>query len=262
MDYFTKIETTSTPDLSWNIPEQKLGAVNIIGGNEQNFKTSIKISEYLATNFPIKTLNTILPDTLKSQLPPLPNFVFLKSTSSGSFASETELITAINSADFNLILGDFSKNSITVAAVSTACQSSAKPLLITRDAVDLITKQPEKTLLNKQIILFASMPQLIKLFRAIYYPKMLLLSQSLLQVADALHKFTLSYPVKIITFHNGQILIAANGEVKAVPLANSHYSPITLWNGELAAKILALNLYNPNNFTNATLSAICNTQEK
>ena len=46
MDYFEKIEKKPSDDLSWNIPEQKRGTVNIIGGNSQNFRTEVKIAEF------------------------------------------------------------------------------------------------------------------------------------------------------------------------------------------------------------------------
>ena len=98
--------------------------------------------------------------------------------------------------------------------------------------------------------------QMQKILRAVYYPKMLLLSQSLVQVAEVLHKFTLSYPVSIVTLYSGQILVAKDGKVKAVPVEKSGYSPMTIWSGELAAKIVALNLYNPNDFVAATVAAI------
>lgn len=258
MDFFQKITQKPEPDLTWNIPDTKKGALNIIGGNSQNFRTEVKISEFVTINYPLQTINTVLPDALKPKLPDsAPGLIFLKSTDSGSFASGEELQTALDQADFNLITGDLSKNAITGHALASASASSAKPLLITRDAADLLADHtPEQALLNPNLILFASMPQLQKLFRAVYYPKVLLLSQSLIQVADALHKFTLSYPAKIITLHSDQILIAENGEVKAVPLEKTGYVPITLWQGELAAKIAVLNLYNPNNFLSATLSAL------
>lgn len=257
MDYFEKIETKPAEDLSWNIPERKQGIVNVVGGNSQSFRTEIKISEFLAREYPVQEVRTILPDALKSQLPALPNLVFLSSTDSGAFASGDELERTLNTADYNLILGDFSKNTVTARAVGSACSYSEKPLLITRDAVDLITgEKPELLLMNDKVILFASMAQLQKLFRAVYYPKMLLLSQSLVQVAEALHKFTLSYPVSVVTLHNGLVLVAKNGAIKAVPVEKSGYSPMMFWQGELAAKILAMNLYNPDNFLKATLAAV------
>lgn len=257
MDYFEKIETKPSEDLTWNIPEKKQGTVNIIGGNGQSFNQEVKIAEFLGEKYPVETLNLVLPDALKTKLPPLPNFVFLKSTDSGSFADEKQLVETINVADYSLILGDLSKNSITGKAVGSACVSAEKPLLIARDAVDLAAEnRPERLLMNENLVFFAAMPQLIKLFRAVYYPKMLLLSQSLVQVAEILHKFTLSYPVCIITLHNEQILIAKNGMIKAVPLEKSGYTPIGFWRGEPAAKITAMNLYNPNNILKATTFAL------
>lgn len=257
MDYFEKIEKRPSDDMLWNVPEKKQGTVNIVGGNIQSFRTEIKVSEFLAEKYPIENLNVVLPDALKNQLPALPNFKFLKSTDSGSFMDEKELLEVFNSADYNLVLGDLSKNSVTGKALASAYHFAEKPLILTRDAVDLmINNQPEKNLMNENIVYFASMVQLQKLLRAVYYPKMLLLSQSLVQVADVLHKFTLSYPVSIITLHGEQVLVTKNGTVKAISLEKTGYSPIMFWQGELAAKIMALNLYNPERFIDATVSAI------
>ncbi len=257
MDYFEKIEKAPEENLSWNIPERKQGIVNVIGGNSNNFRTTIKISEFLENNFPIEKVIAVLPDALKNKLPNLPNLVFLKSTDSGSFLEGDEVVRVFNEADYSLLIGDLSKNTTTGRAIVSACENAERPLLITRDSVDLVIENgAEKTLMNENLVFFASLAQLQKLLRAIYYPKMLLLSQSLIQVAEVLHKFTLSYPVKIITLHNEQILVAQNGVVKAVPLESSGYSAFMIWSGELAAKIAALNLYNPNNFILATISSI------
>lgn len=257
MDYFEKIESAPQDDLIWNIPEQKQGTVNIIGGNAQSFRTEVKIAELMTEKYPINTLNLVFPDALKTKLPPLPNFIFLPSTESGSFAESQELVDVLNKSDYNLILGDLSKNSITKKAISSAYKSSEKPLLVTRDGVDaVIDNQAERILMNENLILLASMTQLQSIFRAVYYPKMLLLSGSLIQVAEALHKFTLSYPVKIITLHNNQILIVESGSVKAVPLDKTGYTPLSIWQGELAASIAALNLYNPNHFSDAGIAAL------
>ena len=59
-----------------------------------------------------------------------------------------------------------------------------------------------------------------------------------------------------MTLHNEQILIAKSGKVKGIMLASSGYSPIMFFQGELAAKIVALNLFNPNNFIDASVSAV------
>ncbi len=257
MDYFSKVEVGDYGDLRWNLPEQKQGIVNVVGGNAQSFRTEVKTTEFLTTNFPIKEVKLIVPNALRGNLPDLPNIEFLSATDSGSFSNNQELADTLKNGDYNLILGDLSKNSVTGGVITSACQLSEKPTLLTRDTIDLLTNNTlERTLMNEELIFFASMAQLQKLLRAVYYPKMLLLSQSLVQVVEILHKFTLSYPVKIITIHDGQIVLAENGEVRALPLEKSGYSPITIWGGELAAKIAGLNLYNPHNFIPASIAAI------
>ena len=257
MDYLTRHTENPYSDLLWNIPEQKLGVVNVIGGNSQNFRTPVKIAEYLGVNFPIKTVNLVLPDALKANLPPLDNLLFLNSTESGSFASASELEDALNSADFNLIIGDLSKNNITKEAVFSASKAASKPAILTRDSLDLIAENASSELLmNENLIFFGSLPQFQKLFRAVYYPKMLTLSQSFVQIAEIFHKFTLSYPVNIITLANGQIIIVRNGNVHAIPLDKTSYTPLSLWMGNAAAKILAINLFNPDNFEKATVAGL------
>ena len=257
MDYFEKLENNPYADLQWNIPERKQGAVNIIGGNSQSFRAEVKSAEFLSAKYPIESIRLVLPDALQGKLPPLPDVKYLKSTESGSFASSEELTEVINAADWNLLMGDLSKNTTTRRVVASACENSERPLLITRDGVDALAEDnPGMTLMNEKITIMGSVAQLQKLLRAVYYPKMLLMSQSLVQVVDVLHKFTLSYPVSIVTLHNEQVLTAKNGLVRAVPLSKSGYSPMMLWQGELASKIVALNLYNPDQFVSATICAI------
>lgn len=257
MDYFHKYESNPFAELAWNIPDQKQGSMLVIGGNSQSFQNVIKTAERLSDKFPIKELKTALPESLKNKLPPLDDLIYLPATDSGSFSNSEKLKTALDTYDFNLLTGDFSKNSITTNAITDACVKTTKPTLITRDTVDLIaTKNPELLLMNEQNYFFSSLASLQKLFRAVYYPKVILLTQPLMQIAETLHKFTLSYPASIITLHNGQIIIAKNGNVYAVPLEKTSYSALTFWFGEAASKIAAFNLFNPNNFEKATISAL------
>ena len=106
------------------------------------------------------------------------------------------------------------------------------------------------------LTIFGSIVQWQKLFKSVYYPKILMASQSLIQVAEAFHKFTLSYPVQTLALHDGQILISKNGKVVVVPLEKTGYLPLTVWTGELAAKVIALNLFNPDKFVEATVAAL------
>ncbi len=257
MEYFEKLETNPYQDLEWNIPERKQGVMNVIGGNAQNFRAEIKTAEFLMAKYPVETVNVVMPDALRGKLPEMPNLQFLPATESGSFGESQGLIDVFEKADFNLVSGDLSKNSVTGKAITHACQAASKMTLLTRDTVDLVTTSgPERVLMNENLVIFASVVQLQKLLRAVYYPRMLMMSQSLMQVVEVLHKFTLSYPTRVVSLHDGQILVATNGAVRAVPLRQSGYAPIMLWGGEMAAKIMAMNLYNPNNFMGATCAAI------
>lgn len=257
MNYFEKLENNPYEDLNWNIPERQTGTVNVIGGNAGNFRTEIKIAEYMASIYPLQEVKVVVPGALKGKLPNLSNIVFLPSTDSGGFAESQELINIFDVVDFNLVLGDLSKNKITGHAIANAVKDSEKMLLLTRDAIDvLVDNMPERWLMNENVMILASIAQLQKLLRSVYYPKMLLMSSSLIQIADVLHKFTLSYPVEITTLHNGQVIVAKNGIVKAVALEKAGYSPIMFWNGEVASKIVGMNLYNPSKFIEATIDAI------
>ena len=90
MDFLEKINENPFKDLYWNVPdEQKKGELAIIGGNEKNFRASIKVSEFVAANFPLKEVRTALPDRLRNKLPSLPNFVFFKTTEVGTFLTQT-----------------------------------------------------------------------------------------------------------------------------------------------------------------------------
>lgn len=260
LSYWHKQTQPLFDDLVWNIPEQKTGQVAIIGGNSQNFSTVIRISEFMTQTFPIKTLTTVLPDALRGKLPPLPNLDFLPSTESGSFAKSRQLELAVSSPNASLIIGDLSRNSATAVAISNAIASSDADtpnlLVLARDSVDLLTTEAERWLNRSNTIAIASLVQLQKVFRAIYYPRMILLSQPLVPIIETLHKFTLTYPVTLLTFHQDNIIVAHGGEISTTHLVGTEYSPISLWSGQLASRVTALNLYNPKQSFAATTAAI------
>jgi len=257
LSYWQKQTTPLFSDLTWNIPERKTGRVAIIGGNTQGFLNIIRLSEFMNQNFPFFALTTILPDALRGKLPNLPNIEFAISTTSGSFAQSALLQSAFETSDAVLLAGDLSKNSATAIALAKMINPElTTPLILARDSVDLLAPEAANWLLRPQTFVVASMLQLQKLFRSIYYPRMILLSQPLLPVLETLHKFTLTYPVTLLTFHQDNIIVAHGGNISTTHLVDTSYSPISLWSGQLAARILALNLYNPNQPFAATTAAI------
>ena len=243
--YWKKQDKPLFSDLSWNLPEQKSGSISVIGGNSQSFSVVNRISSKLARDYPVRDVISVLPDSLKKSLPPVPGLVFCPSTTSGGFAKSSEITHALQSSDYNLIVGDLSKNSETAVAIADAVAVTEKPTIIARDSVDLLTSDMPRLVEKGNITLICSMAQLQKIFRAVYYPKVLLLSMPILPVVEALHKFTLSYPCTILTLHEGLILTARDGEIYSTKLTQTHYSPLSLWDGSLAADIAALHLYSP-----------------
>lgn len=255
-EYWKKQEKPLFSELAWNFPEQKSGSVAVIGGNAQNFSSVNRVSQELSRDFPIKEVFSFLPDALRSKIPPIPEIKFFPSTDSGSFKKSSELSSALATADFNLFIGDFSKNSETAVAISEGIIGSKKPSLLTRDTIDLVLNDALNFIEKEGLVFVGSMAQMQKLFRAVYYPKVLLLSMPILPVVEALHKFTLSYPVTILTFHAGQILVASGGKVVSTPIEKTLYSPLSLWSGSLAAKIVAFSLFNPGKSLEAACAAV------
>lgn len=256
-DYWQKQVKPLHPDLAWNIPEQKTGRINVIGGNSQNFATVIRTSEFLSHNFPLQKVVTVLPDVLRHKLPPLDNLIFTPSTNSGAFAKSFDLEKIFTGSDFNLILGDLSHNAETAIAITDAIKASEAPIAITRDTIDLLAPTFGQIITHPQLFLIGSMSQLQKVFRALYYPRMIMLAQPLVPVIETLHKFTLTYSnLTVLTFHQDNIIIAHNGQVVTTNIKDTTYSPISLWSGQLASKITALNLFNPNKPLGATTAAI------
>ncbi len=265
--YWQKQTSPLFGDLLWNIPEQKSGTVTVLGGNSQNFATVVKVSEFLQQTFPLRRITTLLPDSLRGKLPPLPDLEFSTSTASGSFAASTKLDDVMAASDGVLFIGDLSRNSATTIALSDSLHrvlnsaistsaTSPQSVVLTRDSVDLLAADAERWLNFPQITLVASLAQMQKIFRAVYYPKMIMLSQPLIPTLETLHKFTLTYPLTLLTFHQENIITAQNGKIITTPIVDTNYSPISLWAGQLAARILALELYNPGHHLEAATAAV------
>ena len=94
---------------------------------------------------------------------------------------------------------------------------------------------------NPQLALVASFAQLQKIFRSVYYPKILTFSMQLSQLMDNLHKFTVTYPVTIMTFHADQLIIAHDGRV----VSQSWDNPMAIWRGSVATKAATYLLWTP-----------------
>lgn len=238
LPYHQKIENeTAFTDIFWNLPDRSSKTILNIGGNSGAATLTLKNSEFLL-NSPLKKAPTLLPDTLKSKLPPLPDFYFLPTTSSGSFAK-----LELKPADLLLFSGELSKNAKTNILASRFIRQNSLPVVLAGDSLE--TLLPDTEFLNHpNLILVAPLNQIQKLFKTLLFPKMILLSNPLLSILETLHKFTLSYPLTIFTFHQSQIIIADSGKIITIPIKNTSFSPVSLFFSTLPAKIALLNLFN------------------
>ena len=154
--------------------------------------------------------------------------------------SSADLAAAAEWANMLLLIGDVGKNSETAMLYEDLLQKTTAPAVITRDVVDLL-RQNSNEIINRENTLFVmSFAQLQKLFQAVYYPKLLTFSMQLTSLIEALHKFTISYPINIMVMHNENLLVASGGEVSSTPWSN----PMAIWRGSVATRAACFWLWN------------------
>lgn len=244
--YWLKQSSTKPlfPDIEWNKPEQRAhaGKLAIIGGNKLGF-VAVRDSYEVAADMGAGQIRAILPDVLKKTIPPsVVDTVFLPSNPSGGFSREAlpEFHAACEWADLCLLIGDAGRNSETAMAFESLLGGSDH-LVVTRDAVDLIMPTMARVVGREQTTLVVSFAQLQKIFQSVYYPKILSFSMQLMQLVETLHKFTITYPVTIVTFHNSQLLIAHGGRV----VTHEFDQPMAIWRGITATRAASYLLWNP-----------------
>ena len=255
--YWQKQSSTKPlfPDIEWNKPEQKTraGKLAIIGGSKLSF-VAVATAYQEATQAGAGQIRVILPDALKPVIPAtILDTVYAHSTQAGSIGKEgTSIVqSAVEWSDHTLCIGDAGRNSETAIVYETLLRSSG-PLIITRDAVDLLKQVTPQLLDRDKTTLVVSFAQLQKLFQGVYYPKMLGFSMQVNLLVEILHKFTITYPVTIVTFHQNQLIIAHGGEVVSQEFDN----PMMIWRGSVATRIACYQLWTPNKPLEASTSAI------
>lgn len=225
------------PNIEWSKPEQRAraGKLAILGGNKLGF-AAVAESYGQALKTGIGECRVILPDALKKAIPPgLTDTIFVPTNPSGGISKESQpqVLAALDWANMALLVGDVSKNSETAIVYEKVLQTHDTPAVITRDAIDILRQNSNEIVARENTLLVVSFAQIQKLFQAVYYPKVLTFSMQLTSLIEALHKFTVTHPVGIVTFHNGQLIVAEAGQVSTTPLEN----PMDIWRGILATKI-------------------------
>lgn len=233
------------PDIEWSKPEQRsrAGKLGIIGGNKLGFAgVAEAYSTALASG--VGEVRVVLPDVLHNTLPAtMTDIVYAPSNPSGSLSQDAiNNLRALGSwSDCLLLIGDAGRNSQTAIVYSQLLRDYQGPTIITRDAADLVRNDSAILAARPNTVLILSFAQLQKLFRTLYYPKILTFSMQLLQLVEALHKFTVTYPITIATLHQGTIVTASSGKVATMPWTD----PMRIWRGTVAARASVYYIWNP-----------------
>ena len=244
------------PDLEWSKPEQRSlsGRLGIVGGNKLGFAG---VAEAYSTA--LKTgageVRVLLPDVLKKTIPAaMTDAHFAATNPSGSLAKDARIDLLALGAWSNqmLMIGDAGRSSETAILYEEFLLDYKGPLTVTRDAIDLI-KNSSRTLVERpDTLIIASFAQLQKLFQAVYYPKVLTFSMQLTNIVEALHKFTITYPITIAVLHRDTFIIASDGQVVTTPWED----PMLIWRGAVASKAATYWLWNPSKPLAATAAAV------
>lgn len=245
---YWKKQTTQEPlypDIAWSKPEQRAqsGRLGIIGGNKLGF-AGVAEAYGVAHQTGVGEARVLLPDALKKTIPSaMTDAVFAASNNGGGLSKDAlpELNALGDWAESVLLIGDAGRNSETAIAYETFIRSYQGQLVITRDAIDLIKHSTDALVERPNTVIVAAFAQLQKIFQAVYYPKVLTFSMQLLQLVEAVHKFTLTYPVTIVVLHKETLVIAHNGEVITTPWDQ----PMLIWRGTVAAQAACYWLWNP-----------------
>lgn len=224
------------PDIEWNKPEQRnlRGTLGIIGGNKLSFAG---VAEAYSTALAAGAgqVKVLLPDALRKTIPPsITEAVFAPNNVSGSLSRDAlddmQILGAWSSGI--LLAGDAGRSSETAIVYDDFIGSYSDWITLTRDSADLVRRSAPLLVERPRTLYVISFAQLQKLFQDVYYPKILTFSMQLAQLVENLHKFTLSYPVTIMTLHQGTIVIAHEGNVITQQWAN----PMAIWRGHTAAR--------------------------
>lgn len=233
------------PDVEWNKPEQRSlrGKLGIIGGNKLGFAG---VAEAYGTTYAAGAgeVKVLLPDVLRKTIPPaITEAIFAPSNISGSLSREAlHDMQALGAWSTGILLiGDAGRSSETTVVYDDFIASYGGWITLTRDAADLVRRSAPTMVERPNTLYVLSFAQLQKLFQDVYYPKILTFSMQLSQLVENLHKFTLSYPVTILTLHQGQLVIAHDGKV----VTQKWDSPMAIWRGQTAARAASYLLWHP-----------------
>ena len=232
------------PDIEWAKPEQRslAGKLAIIGGNSLGF-AGVAEAYSIASEAKVGEIRVLLPDTLKRTIPKnITEAVFAPSNPAGGLGKDARAdLNAVGEwASGVLLIGDVGRNSESAILYEDFLTTYSGQLTISRDAIDVIKNSAQLLVERPQTLFVASFAQLQKLFQNVYFPKILTFNMQLSNLVETLHKFTVSYPITILTLHRETLLVAHDGQVITMAWEN----PMSIWRGSVATRADSYWLWN------------------
>jgi ADP-dependent NAD(P)H-hydrate dehydratase / NAD(P)H-hydrate epimerase len=244
------------PDIEWSKPENRAfaGKLGIVGGNKLGF-AGVAEAYGIAKEAGVGDIRVLLPDVLRKTIPSsITDALFAPTNPSGSLSNDAapEMANLSAWASGVLLIGDAGRSSETAILYERFLEDYSGQLVITRDAMDLIKNSAQAIVDRPNTVLVVSFAQLQKLFQSVYYPKVLTFSMQLTNFVEALHKFTISYPVTIAVLHKDHFVVAHGGKVVTMEWTN----PMAIWRGSVAARAAVYWLWNPSKPLEAIATSI------
>lgn len=254
-----KPDQTLYEDILWNKPVRKdqTNTIGIIGGSKSGFM-AVNLAYSICQKTVISDIKILVPDVLRKIIPSnIPDIVFVDSTPQGAIAkkAEPDIFAFCALTKTILLIGDSGFSSETGMLFQNLIFNESfkdKHFVITRDTIDLLLSDITKLLERENTTLVVTMSQLQKIFTKSYYPKIITFSMQLNVLVEILHKFTITYPINIVTIHRDTFIVASNGEVVTEEKANQ----MKLITGELAAKVTSFLSWNESNELKALATAL------
>ncbi len=206
------------PDLIWSKPENKnqAGKLLIVGGNLHSFSAP-SFAYITALQAGAGTIHLILPSSIEKTVSKLlPEALFAPVTPSGSFSKEALTILLENEAwaDGVLLAGDFGRNSETSILLESFAEKATRPFVITNDAIDCLLNS-RSLICNPNTVIVADFSKLQKIFQRLKFSLAITSTMSFASLVNALHEFSLKYPISLVLPYENHLFVASRGEVSS-----------------------------------------------
>lgn len=242
------------PDLLWSQPQNRhaAGKLLIVGGSLHSIAVASEAYN-AAMKAGIGTLKIIMPDTLEKTLGKMfPEAEFAPSTPSGSFSRQAlaALIQGAEWADGVLLAGDFGRNSETAITLEGFAKKYSGRLTIAGDSVDYFISSHSPVAERKDTLLVADLSKVQKILAANPPATAIRHDTDLGKLVEELGFWTIRNGLGLLTYHEGQVIIALDGRVSTTP------ADVKRWQPHVAAFVSVWWLQHPNAPFEATTTAI------